>query len=204
MNTKKTASKKVASSMLDMMAGAAMEPEQASNASLTELANIVQLRIEQAQRVELMEEQLKEMKANLLKLDTVDIPETMKACGMKSFTTKDDFVVDLEEDVKCGIPAARRGEAYEWLREHGFDGLIKSQLSVSFDKDHLEEADQLVDELKQEGYEVDVEQSIHYQTLKAFVKERLADVEAEVAIPHDLFGIFPYTVAKIKAKKSKK
>lgn len=198
------AKKKASSEMLAMMAGVAAEPEQVSNSSLTELSGIIQNSIECEMRVAQLEEDLKREKATLLKLNTVDIPEAMKACGLKSFTTKDDFVVELDDDVKVGIPAARKQEAYEWLSDNGFGGLIKSEVKLSFDKDHLEEADQLVDELKQEGYEVDVDQSIHYQTLKAFVKERLADAEAEVQIPHDLFGIFPYSVAKIKAKKAKK
>jgi len=203
----KKAVTKGAVNLLDQMAAAAADETVQSNVALTEVANLATRQMEQIARVERIEQQLKDEKAVLRQMETVDLPEAMKACGLKTFTTVDDLVIEVKADVQCGIPAPRRQEAYEWLVKNGFEGLLKSSIELTFDRDHLKDAQKIAAELTKKGFTPEFIQSVHAQTLKAFVKERMADTESKVKLPLDLFGVFPYDVAvvkKAKASKSKK
>lgn len=187
--------------LLDMMGEhAAGITVSASNEGLALISSLAQAQYDAALKVAHLEDDLKEAKDELRKVSEVDLPEAMKECGVKDFTTTTGLKITLKEDVNVGIAAARKEEAYEWLKANGFDGLIKSDLSLHFDRDHVKDADKLVAQLSKKGYEVEFNQSVHYQTLKAFVKERMADTEQE-AFPLDLFGARPYQVAVVKPRK---
>ncbi len=204
MAAKKSAGKNAAPAMMDLMAGAAADEVVQSNANLSQVAAIAQLQMQQINRVAAAEEILKAEKAELLRISTIDLPEAMKQCGVEKFVTNEGIEIELKKDVQCGISVANRERAYRWLQENGYDGLIKSSVSMEFDKDHLDEAQEVAEELKERGLAVELSQSIHASTLKSFVKERMADAEAEVPLPLDLFGVFPYDVASVKLSKKAK
>lgn len=173
----------------------------ASNEGLALISSLAQAQYDAAVKVAELEDQLKDAKKELAKVSEVDLPEAMKECGVKDFTTTTGLKITLKDDLNVGITEAKREEAYSWLRDNGFDGLIKSDLALHFDRDHLKDAEKLVAQLGKKGYDVEFKQNIHYQTLKAFVKERMADTEADVQIPLDLFGARPYQVAVVKPGK---
>lgn len=193
------------SALLEMMGDHAEKPVAVTNEGLALVSSLIKLQFDQELKVAQLEDDLKEAKKRLSQTSEVDLPEAMKQCGVKSFVTEDNLEVELKEDVNVGISEANREPAYHWLKSHEFDGLIKSDLAMHFDKDQLEKADKLVEALRKKGYEVEVKQSIHYQTLKAFVKEQLADGERytqDDPFPMDLFGARPYQVAKVKPRKT--
>jgi hypothetical protein len=109
--------------------------------------------------------------------------------------------VQVEELVSCAITAEKRAEAHEWLRQHGFGGLIKILVEVPFAKGEEERAAALYAELADKDYPVEAEETVHPQTLKAFVREQLGE---GAPLPLELFGIHPYSRAKISAAKGKK
>lgn len=201
MAAKKKPGKNV-SAVMDMMGEHANNVEvKASNEGLALISSLAQAQYDAALKVAQLEDDLKEAKRELAKVSEVDLPEALKEVGVKEFTTTTGLKVSLKEDVNVGITEAKREEAYAWLRDNGFDGLIKSDLSLHFDRDHLKDAEKLVTQLGKKGYDVEFKQNVHYQTLKAFVKERMADTESEAPFPLDLFGARPYQVAVVKGKK---
>lgn len=188
--------------LIDMMGEHASGVQvSASNEGLALISSLAQAQYDAALEVARLEDELSSAKEQLRIVAEVDLPEAMKECGVKDFTTTAGLTVKLKEDVNVGIAAPRREEAYQWLIDHEFGGLIKSQLGMSFDRDHLSDAVKLAEKLKKQGYEIDMSQSVHYQTLKAFVKERMADTDSELVFPLDLFGARPFQVAVVKPRK---
>lgn len=188
--------------LMDQMAGVAAEVK-SSDGALARISEIAKTQFEQMVEVARLEDALKEAKKVLFTISTVDLPEAMKEAGIEEFTTTDGLEIKTKPDVQCGIPAPRREEAYEWLIKHDFGGIIKSDLELLFDREERKKAEKLAADLTKKGYTVTLNNSIHAQTLKAFVKERMADTESGIEFPLDLFGVFPYTVATVKPKKTR-
>lgn len=187
-------------SLLDSMAGHTADVS-ASNASLAEVSALAKQQWEAALEVARLEDALKVAKQNLRRISEEDLPEAMKQCGVKKFVTDDDLEIDLKEEITVGIAAPRREEAYQWLVDHDYGGIIKSDLELLFNREDRAKAEKLAESLRKKGYDVTMNSAIHPQTLKAFVKERIADTESDVEFPLELFGARPYNVAKVKPRK---
>jgi hypothetical protein len=141
------------------------------------------------------EEELKEAKARRLALEREDLPELMREIGLEQIKLEDGTVVEVKEDCDARISDAR---AFAWLDEHGYSGLVKTELTIAFPRGEKEEAAQLYGELNSKYGSVAFKETVHPATLKSFVKERLAEGEA---IPMDAFGVHPYSKAVIKRGK---
>lgn len=91
---------------------------------MEELINMARtMRMLQAEK-----EQLEEtVKAINIQLDTLrlrDIPEAMAEADIRTLTIEGVGRVQLAMDLYAGIIADRKDEAYAWLQEYGYDGLI--------------------------------------------------------------------------------
>lgn len=190
-------------SLLDAMAGVTGDVA-ASDSALSSISALAKAQYDAALRVADLQDELKAATDLLEKIAKTDLPEAMRVVGMKSFKTTDGLEITVDDDVKVGIPEINKERAYAWLRDNNFDGIIKSDIDVTFNRSELKKADKLADQLRKKGYSVSFNQGIHYQTLKSFVKERMADTESDIKFPLDLFGAFPFTVAKVKPTKERK
>lgn len=154
--------------------------------------------------VEEAEKLLEGAKANLHDMAFNQLPDAMKAIGLESFTLSSGESVSLEPVINAKLPDAKeswdqRKKAFKWLRDNNHDGIIKSFLSFRFDRGSDSEKKWLMDTLKAANFKVKPEEKddVHWQTLRAFVKEQLA---AGTNVPRDLFGIFIGTRAKVEGK----
>ena len=164
------------------------------------VSQLVEVMREAKREMDEAEDAFKDAKAKYQKLEREDLPTLMQELGYKSIVLSDGSVIDIIEDVETSITEARRTAAHDWLTEHGYSGIIKSAISMEFDRKELEEARRIAEEIAEiaDGRPVSIQEKIHPMTLKAFVKEQL---EKGVAIPFDLFNIFPFSRAKIKSAK---
>lgn len=140
-----------------------------------------------------LEAKLKDKKAELRRVQEVDLPEAMDEAGTSHFTTTDGYVVQVETGVAASIPAKYREQAHRWLEEHGLGDLIKRDVTVKVGRDE-EGYETLVSDLSQHGLTYEVKEGVHPQTLKAQVKRLL---EQGQNVPADWFGIFEYRKAKV-------
>lgn len=148
-----------------------------------------------------LEELLKEKKREAQKINEQDLPEAMDKVNMTEFKLTDGTKISIKTFYNASIPPERKDEAYTWLDDNGYGPLIKSQVAASFGREELEIAKQFLDYCKQfpsNSLEVGLEQSIHWQTLRAFIRE---SVESGAALPLDLFGVFIGRKAEIKQPK---
>lgn len=130
------------------------------------------------------------------------IPGMFDELGIKKMTLEDGSTFSIKDDVYAAPPADRKSEMYAWLAEHNFDGIIKTEVSVAFGKGEIELAMKLMDDLASELGITDakLDRSIHHQTLTAFLRERIADMDENAPkVDLDLFGARPVSVATVKA-----
>jgi hypothetical protein len=145
------------------------------------------------------EEALAEAQAKLKQVAERDIPQLMDAAEMTSYTTKDGITIKIKETIRGSIPEATKEQAFEWLREHDHDNLIKREFNIQFNKAEEAWAKKFEADLRKrkKPLAVTVKRSIHASTLGAFVKVQL---EEGVDFPMDIFGVFRQRSSKVEVK----
>jgi len=143
-----------------------------------------------------LEETVKERKNQYRKITEEALPEALAQLGMSSFKMEDGSSIDIKPFYSASISEARRAEAFQWLRDHGFEDIIKNTVSVRFGRGEDELCVRLLDLLGQQGYPAAQAEKVEPQTLKAWVKER---VERGEEFPTELFGAFIGKKATIKS-----
>lgn len=165
---------------------------------LERVVQLCELLERQSAEVDLLTDQLRTAKAALLRTQREDLPGLMTELGLTELKLSDGSVVSLKEDVDARITDDTRPGALRWLLDHGFGGLIKTEVSLSFGRGERDEAERVVDELQEHYNNIALKEDVHPSTLKAFVREQMA---AGTAVPVDLFHVYPYSKATIKRNK---
>ena len=166
--------------------------------ALHKLTTCVQQVVGHDNRIAEIEAELKAAKAERLLLVQRTVPEALNECGIASFETTDGHVVRLKKVIDAHITVKNREAAQQWLIDNGYEDLIKNNITVALTKGQHNMAAAIAADLR-EKYQLspEVKQSIHPQTFKAFVRER---VEAGDQLPEKLLGIYTAQVAEITTK----
>lgn len=165
------------------------------NNSLSGVAELAKQALSLESQIEDMEKVLGELKESLRNLTDERIPDALREIGMTKFEMTDGSVIEVKPFYSASIPADRRGEAYEWLRAHGYDDIIKNTVSVQFGRGEDDAAGELINSIRKQGLLPDQAEKIESQTLKAWVREM---VEQGTEFPTELFGAYTGFKAKIK------
>jgi hypothetical protein len=181
--------------MIDFEADAAGQQEPATLERAVKMAELlVQLR----GNVDTLEKQLAVAKADVRRVEQEDLPELMAELGLETFRLKSGELIEVKQEVNCAITEEKRAAAHAWLTEHGFGGLIKTEVVVTFGRGEHTEAEEFVHEVEEQGKAPILQERVHPSTLKSFIKEQMA---AGKPVPFDLFGVFPYNKVQISLKK---
>ena len=172
--------------------------ETLDNAGLDTVAGLARKIKQQQDKVERLDRELKDEKQALLKLTDEDLPSTMADLGLSRFSLDDGSTVEVKPTYGASILVKDRPAAYDWLRENGFDDIIKNVISCQFGRGEDDQASAFHAFASQQGYPADQNESIHSSTLKAFVKER---IETGEDFPHTLFGAYVGQRAIIRGAK---
>jgi len=146
--------------------------------------------------IEELEDTVKERKEQQRKLLEESIPGRLTELGMKSFKMADGSQIDVKAFYNASIKEENRAKAYEWLRDNGFDDIIKNTVSVRFGRGEDQLCDTLLNQLRENNYPVEQAQKVEPQTLKAWVREQ---VERGSEFPTELFGVYIGQRATIKS-----
>ena len=163
--------------------------------SVAEMARAIRVKEDQ---IAGLEAQLKETKKELLKLTDEDLPAMLQELGLSKFSLDDGSNVEVKPTYGASIKVDNRPAAFEWLREHGYDDIIKNTVACSFGRGEDDRASAFAAFAEKEGYFAEQKTEVHPQTLRAFVKER---VEAGDEFPMELFGAYVGQRAVIKRSK---
>ena len=135
-----------------------------------------------------IEEELKQAKAVLRKVQEQDLPEAMLACNMETFVTSDGLKVSVKETLYASIAAKNKAEAGKWLINNELGALVKEDVIIGFDGGNHEAVQELIDKLVLLGtYNVSTAESMNTASIKAAIKELLADGKE---VPLELFGAY--------------
>lgn len=169
---------------------------QVKNEDLSSVGALAKRAKELEKEIEEMESVLTERKGQQRKLLEEAIPAMLQELGLTKFSMTDGSEIIVKPFYSASIPEEKRAQAYEWLREHGHDDIIKNTVSVRFgrNEDHLCET--LLNLLREQNYPVEQAQKIEPQTLKAWVREQ---VERGSEFPSELFGVYVGQKASIKS-----
>lgn len=129
---------------------------------------------------------------------TIDLPEAMKEAGVDEIKLENGAKVSVKPDISFSISEERKPAAYGWLEANNYGGIIKTEVRSPFAKGELDKAKELVVELSQKGISASLDRDVHYQTMKAFIKERLSE---GVDLPLETFGVTQFDKATVKLPK---
>lgn len=147
------------------------------------------------------EEEIKKLKSSLKEILEKRIPDLMAQAEVKKLSTDTGLEVEVKPYVNISIPADNKAEAIRWLIEAGHGGIVKNEVVVPFAAGLNDAANELVKELRQQGYDhVEHDVKIHAQTLGAWGREM---VEQAQLIP-SCFNIHTGMTTKITEQKRKK
>jgi len=160
-----------------------------------------------------LSEQLMNKQSALSDLIEDQIPNKLKMCGLKSLETEQGYKVEIETDLFASIPSVtainkerdpvkrqymvnRRVQAFKWLEDNKHDKIIKREITVEFDKGSKDDADALMEQLKNSDKPMHVTESmdVHPQTIRALLKKLR---EQSKVFPADVFGVYDKAVAKV-------
>jgi hypothetical protein len=174
-------------------------------AQLTMLANAM---VAKEQEIKEREQALLASKADLRAISEEHIPGLMMEIGVKALTLEDGTSVTVKNDVQASIPTERKEEAFKWLEDNGFGGLIKTEVLVVFGREELEKAVEFYNGLIEQGLQPELKRAVHWQTLNAFLREQIEKMPQNIEekmpiVPLETFGARPITIAKLKSPKRK-
>ena len=189
------------SSILDMMEDDASSNsvETVSGEGLKSIADIARRIRETEEEIAKVDTYLKEKKKELLKMTDEDMPSMLQELGVSSFTLDDGSKVDVKPLYGASIPVPRKEEAFAWLRDNGYDDIIKNVVSCNFGRGEDQKAADLIGAAQKLGFYPEQNESVHSSTLRAWVRER---VESGDEFPMDLFGAFVGERATMKKGKA--
>jgi uncharacterized protein YycO len=143
-------------------------------------------------------ESLMKAKKDLLRQNGEQIVSLMEERGVKSIKMSDGQSVDIKPFYTGTISKDNQEEAFQWLRDNGYDDIIKNQVVLKFGRAEDEKANQIYNDLASKGLDADRSIKVEPMTLKGFIREM---VENGKDIPMETFGV--YVGHKINIKKGK-
>lgn len=143
-------------------------------------------------------ESLMKVKKDMLKQNGEQIVSLMEERGVKSIKMSDGQSVDIKPFYTGSISRDNQEEAFKWLRDNGYDDIIKNQVVLKFGRAEDEKADQIYSDLASKGLDADRNIKVEPMTLKGFIREM---IENGKDIPMETFGV--YVGHKINIKKGK-
>ena len=156
------------------------------NEDLHGIAQLARKQVELQAKAADLENILALEKEKLKKVQEEELPESMLALGLNSFTLSDGSKLDVKTFYRGNIAKDRQEEAHDWLRDHNHADLIKNDVICSFGKGEDHDALVLMGKLSDIGVDYENKKHVHASTLKAFVREQ---IEQGKELPLDLLGV---------------
>ena len=148
--------------------------------------------------IKMDEERLSRKKAEADKLSQQVIPEIMESMNLKTMKLKDGSAIEVKEIYSATIPVAKKGGAYNWLRENGHGDLIKNEIIVSFGRNEDNKAREYANLAESNGFQPEQKLKVEPMTLKALYREL---VEKNKDLPSEHFNLFKGNKTKITRSK---
>jgi len=143
------------------------------------------------------ENEIKKLKQDIDIISGEVIPTMMQEMNLSSLKLADGSSIEVKPVYGASISAAKKEEAFNWLRNNGLGDLIKNEITVSFGRNEDNKAASYAELAQGQGYQPTQKLKVEPMTLKALVRERL---ESGKEMPTDLFNVFAGNRTKITSK----
>lgn len=164
---------------------------------LKDLVDQAEKQLDLQQEIEKIESLLKSKKETFRVISQEIVPNMMIELGVEKFVLNGGYELSIKDEVFAKLPE-NPFVAFEWLRAHNLDSVIKTQVSVDFGKGEDENAQEVIDALAELGVAAKVKSTVHPQTLKALLREQIS---IGSGVPMEEFGA---TVVKTTVIRSPK
>ena len=149
-------------------------------------------------RIELSEDNLKDLKKEHQRISGEVIPTMMSEMGLSELKLQDGSHLKVSTSYRATITEANKEAAFNWLRNNGLGDIIKNEISVSFGRNEDNKAASYAELAKGQGFQPTQKMKGEPMTLKALVRER---IEAGKDMPTEIFGVFSENKTTIKRNK---
>jgi len=149
-------------------------------------------------RIELSENNLKDLKKAYQHISGEVIPTMMSEMGLAELKLQDGSHLKVSTSYRATITEANKEAAFNWLRENGLGDIIKNEISVSFGRNEDNKAADYAALAQERGYQPTQKLKVEPMTLKALVRER---IEAGKEMPTEIFGVYSENKTTIKRSK---
>jgi len=143
-------------------------------------------------------EALIKVKKEVLRKANENLVQLFEERGVTSIKMTNGSTVEIKPFYTGSITEEKKEEAFEWLREKGYEDLIKNQVIVKFGRAEDDKAQKLFSDLANQGLDTDRTVKVEPSTLRGFIREML---ESGKELPIDTFGVF--VGHKVKIQKGK-
>jgi hypothetical protein len=170
-----------------------------ADTSLNQISDLANKQLVIEARIAQLENELEDAKEELKQISESALPNAMAEAGVSEFRLTDGTKITVKPVYLANITPDHRSAAFAWLRDHGHDDLIKNNLILTFGRGEDMQFSVVMQQLRHMGLadHMTHKEEVHWQTLRAFVKEQL---EAGNALPTEEFGVHIIQQAKIKRK----
>lgn len=165
--------------------------------ALDDLTGLARALIDADAKVTRIESELKEAVEHARRLREDTIPCVMQELELDQISLSNGMTMTLKEEVYASISKDNAPAAFEWLTQHDYDGIIKTAVMIEWGKGELKKAIKFFQRTLKKYPNAVLDRNVHPQTLKAFLRERLAAADS---FPMELFGARAVTVVKLKDK----
>ena len=149
-------------------------------------------------RIELSENNLKDLKKEHQRISGEVIPTMMSEMGLSELKLQDGSHLKVSTSYRATITEANKEAAFNWLRNNGLGDIIKNEISVSFGRNEDNKAASYAELAKGQGFRPTQKMKVEPMTLKALVRER---IEAGKEMPTEIFGVYSENKTTIKRNK---
>ena len=116
----------------DFEANLSNSVEKLDQGDLTTVAGMAKAIRDKEEHVKELEEKLKAEKKSLLKMTDEDLPTMLAEIGLTAMKLDDGSEVTVKPTYGASILVDNKPKAFDWLRELGYDDIIKNTIRCSF------------------------------------------------------------------------
>ena len=159
-----------------------------------------------------LEAEIAELKLRYRHLTEKRLPYAMAELGLSKFELKNGAKISIKDSVSGSIQRAPDFQfAKQFLLDHDGADLLKTEVKTEFGRGSHNEALALAADLREKGFDVTANETVHASTYAAFGRELLKDYQAKLEKgeaaempPFEELGMFYARKAEIKLPKGKK
>ena len=166
-----------------------------SNNEMVEVSELVSTIQDTQDQIDEIEEKLKAKKEVFRRLTEEDLPNKFASMNLSKLEMENGDKIEIRPIYRGHISVKNRNEAFKWLRQNNHADLIKNEIKTTFGKGEDVKSIELKKILNDTGISFTDKESVHPQSLNAFIREQ---TEKGKALPHDLLGVHIGQIAKIK------